>query len=229
MTTLLEADVSRETFEGLDATDNDIHDAIPGAKTGDPDAPYGFTESGTPRRKPGRRPGQRTGTGKAAVKTIPAPTKKAIPKPPAPKKTQVDYRPAMLKLGGEFIGTAAIWGLMKDDVRILADTATVANAFPHIVEGLNTAADKWPLVASILDRVLPMAEFASSGGALVLMAAQLCVNHGVMPPGLIPGTASPERVVTAFIEQQMKANPEFAETVAAIQLARSQSTPSPAA
>jgi len=226
MTALLEADVSRET-EGLLNGEEPLFDTPgPGTKTGDSDAPYGYTNSGTPRKAPGRKPGQRIGAAKAAQKTIPAPPKKTIPSPgKAPKKTQVDYRPALLKLGGEFIGTAAIWGLMKDDMRVLADTAAVATAFPSIVDSVNTAADKWPVVAAILDRVLPMAEFAKSGGVIVLMAAQIAVNHQMLPPGLVPGTATPERLVSNFIEQQMQASPEFAETVAAVQQMRNAARP----
>lgn len=219
--TLLDDDVSRET----DPFAEGYSEPIPGAKTGDDDAPYGYTSDGKPRSKPGRKPGQvypaQKAAAKAPVKAIPAPAKKSIPsgmKPP--KKTQVDYRPPLLKLGGEFIGTAAIWGLMKDDMTIIADTAAVATAYPAIVDSLNTAADKWPVVAAILDRVLPMAEFAKSGGSIVLMAAQIAVNHKVMPPGLVPGTTTPDNLVSSFIQAQVAENPEFAATVAAIQQMR---------
>lgn len=217
-------DVSRETMAAIEDVFGEGTPPIPGKKTGDEDAPYGWTSDGRPRSKPGRKPGQQYATSKATGKAVPPPAKKAIPRPgPAPKKTAVDYRPALLKLGGQFIGTAAIVGLMKDDTRLMADTATVANAFPAIVEGANTAADKWPIVAAILDRVLPMAEFAQSGGAFLLMVAQICVNHALMPPGLIPGTTTPERLVTSFIERQMKESEEFAMAVVAIQEAKAAS------
>lgn len=221
MSVQLEDDVSRETMAAIDDVFGEGTPPIPGKKTGDEDAPYGYTSDGKPRAKPGRKPGQQTGTGKAREKPIAAPPKKTIPRTaPAPKKTAVDYRPALLKLGGQFIGTTAIVALMRDDTRTMADTATVANAFPAIVNGINTAADKWAIVAAILDRVLPMAEFAESGGAFVLMVAQICVNHAWMPPGLIPGTTTPERLVSAFIERQMKESEEFAMAVVAIQQAK---------
>lgn len=229
MTTLMEAPVSRETEGQLNGEEPLFDAPTPGTKTEDPDAPYGFTSTGAPRKAPGRKPGQRPGTGKAAAKTIPAPPKKAIPTASkGPKKTQVDYRPALLKLGGEFIGTAAIWGLMKDNVTTLADTAAVATAFPAIVDTVNTAADKWPLVAAILDRVLPMAEFAKSGGVIVLMAAQIAVNHRMLPPGLVPGTHTPETLVGNFLQAQMAENPEFAATIAAVQQMKGAAAPQPA-
>jgi hypothetical protein len=219
MTTVSDHDVSRETEELF----GEGTPPIPGEKTGDPEAPYGFTAANVPRAKPGRKPGQRTGTGKSAAKAIPTPAKKTIPRQaPAQKKTQVDYRPALMSLTGEFIGAASIWGLMRDDMKMIANTATVWRAAPSIVEGINTAADKWPMVATVLDRFLPLAEFGKSGGAVLVMVAQLAVNQGMMPPGLIPGTMAPERLATTFIEEMMKTNPDFAEAVAAIQAARGQ-------
>jgi len=196
----------------------------PGTKVDDATAPYGFTRENAPRAKPGRKPGQKTGTGRAAAKTAPAPPRKAIPvpKPPAPKKTTVDYRPALMNIGGELIGSAALWGLMKDNMVMLSDAAAVGNAFPAIVDGVNTAADKWPLVASILDKFLPLAEFGKSGGSVVIMMAQIAVNHGKIPPGMVPGTATPDRLVSSFIGRQMLENPEFAEAIAAIQAQKGQ-------
>lgn len=229
MSTAVMDDVSRETT-GLFEGEEPLFDApTPGTKTDDPQAPYGFTTDGKPRAKPGRKPGLRKAPMKAAGKAIPAPQKKAAPRtPPAPKKTQVDYRPALLSLGGEFIGSAAIWGLMKDNMRILANTAAVATAYPDVVDGINTAADKWPIVAAILDRVLPMAEFAKSGGKVVWMFAQIAVNHQLMPPGLIPGTMPMDKLVASFLQQQAEMNPDFAATVAAVQQMRGMTVPTPA-
>lgn len=229
MSAIVDDDVSRETKAAIDEVFGEGTPPIPGKKTGDEDAPYGYTSEGTPRGKPGRKPGQ-SATRKAPAKAVTAPPKKAPgPRPPAPKKTTVDYRPPLMKLGGQFIGTTAIIALMKDDTVLMADTATVANAFPAIANGINTAADKWPVVAAILDRFLPMAEFAESGGAFLLMAAQIAVNHRALPPGLIPGTTTPERLVSAFIERQMKESEEFAMAVVAIQEAKAAQNGSQAA
>lgn len=217
--------VSRETESPMPGEeplfDPILGTPIPGTKTDDPEAPYGFTHEGAPRRKPGRKPGQRTAIRKA-TRTAPPPPKKATtrPGPPAPKKTQVDYRPALLSLAGDLVGSAAVWGLMRDDMLIIADTATVWRATPSIVDGINTAADRWPVVGSLLDRFLPLAEFGKTGGAAVLMVAQLAVNHRMMPPGLIPGTTPAEAVASAFIEEMVRTNETFAQTVAAIQAAR---------
>lgn len=224
MNAVLDQDVSRETAELF----GEGTPPIPGEKTGDPDAPYGFTAEGAPRAKPGRKPGQQSGTGRKPVKAATPPAKKTIPRTPPPqKKTQVDYRPALMSLAGEFVGAASIWGLMRDDMKMIANTATVWKATPSIVEGINTAADKWPIVATTLDRFLPLAEFGKSGGAVLVMVAQLAVNQGMMPPGLIPGTTAPERLATSFIEEMVRTNADFAEAVASIQAARGLVQPPP--
>lgn len=220
MTTLLEAGVSRETESLMDGEEPLFDSPNPGTKTGDPDAPYGYTNSGTPRKAPGRKPGQKTSTAKTTTKAIPTPPKKTIPGPPKPKKTQTDYRPALGNLAAQFIGTAAIVGLMRNDMKVLADTAAVANGAPAVINLINTAADKYTFVAAVLDRVLPLAEFAQDGGSIVVMLAQIAVNHQVMPAGLIPGTTTPDNLVSSFITRQMAENEEFAAAVAAVQQMR---------
>jgi hypothetical protein len=185
------------------------------------EAPYGLTADGAPRAKPGRKPGQRTGTGRqasTAKKTIPAPPRKATPiKPPAAKSTTTDYRPAIKALLGEGVGSLAVIGLMRDEMTLVADAATIADAVPALADVTNLAAEKWPVVAAILDRFLPLAASAKSGGTILLMAAQLAVNHGKMPPGLIPGTVSAETKVSKFIADQIAVNPDFAAMIAGIQ------------
>jgi hypothetical protein len=215
------ADVSRET-EGLMEGDEPLPEMpLPGAKTGDPVAPYGFTTDGKVRGRPGRKPGARKATGAGIRKAIQAPPKKAPARPaPPPKKTATDYRPALMSLTGDLIGSAALWGLMRDDMTIIADTATVWRAAPTLIDGLNTAADRFPVIATVLDRFLPLAEFGKSGGAAVLCVAQLAVNHKMMPPGLIPGTTTVEALASSFITEMVKTNEDFAAAVAAIQEAQ---------
>lgn len=186
-----------------------------------PEAPYGVTATGAVKAKPGRKPGQRTGTGRSrTTKTaIPAPPRKATPSrpPTAAKSSKTDYRPALTKLLGEGVGSVAIVGLMRDDMTLLADAATVADAVPAIADVANLAAEKWPVVAAILDRLLPIGEFAKGGGAVVIMCAQLAVNHNKLPAGLVPGTVPRDVKVSSFISEQMTSSPDFAAMIAGIQ------------
>jgi len=198
---------------------DDLPPPAPGSRLDDADAPYGFTVDGNVRDKPGRKPGQPNGTGRAAQKAA-AGTKKAAPTPPpkkatAPKqappakKTAVDYRPGIMNLLGQGIGTAAILGLVRGRHDIMADAAAVDQGAPALAELANQAAEQWTFVAAILDKLLKIGPFAASGGGVLIMLAQLAVNHRVMPPGIVPGTVAPERLISNFIDKQLAESDEF--------------------
>jgi len=221
MTIEMDIDVSRETEELFEnefgevsrETTEDYSPPVGGVKTGDPDAPYGFTSDGKVRAKPGRRPGQKTGTGKTASKATTAPPKKAAgPTRPAARKTQVDYRPALMNLSGQAISALAITGLIRNNMTALADAAALANGQVGLVEMLNTAADQHAFVGAIFDKVLKFGPYAEGGFSLAIMVGQVLVNHGVIPAGLMPGTQTPAALVDAFIARQMAESDTFRAT-----------------
>lgn len=199
-------------------------------------APYGYQADGvTPKAKPGRRPGQRNGTGQTArkattaAKTPGAPaTKKTANKPPQ-QTTEVDYRPGIIGIIGQ--GTAAVltFGVMKGDPALIADAATVDNAAPAVAEMVNQAADQWPIVAAVCDKVLAIGPHASGVVALVGMFGQIMVNHGMLPAGLIPGTVAREQLAKAYVDKRAAESEEFRQVLGFIrdQQQRSQA-PAPA-
>jgi hypothetical protein len=203
--------------------DPGVEPPVPGTKTGDPAAPYGYTRDGNVRGKPGQRGTARKGTAKASQRPAgprsasggsaggPPPPGKTAPKqaPPPAKKTVVDYRPGLMELGTQGVTTMAIVGLMKQRTDVLQDAAAIDAGLPSAAELLNQAAEQWTFVAAMLDKLLKFGPYAASGGGVLIMLSQLAVNHRMMPPGLVPGTVAPEQLIPNFIEKQMAESKEF--------------------
>lgn len=201
----------------------------PGTATGDPDAPYGYTSDGAPRGKPGRKPTApkpaaapkpRAATS-STTRTPPAPGKKTAPKtPPKPKTTTVDYKPGIVKLVGEIAGTMAVAGLVRGSVVTIADAAVIESNAESIADLANTAADRFPVVATILDKVLTAAPLAAGAGALLLAAAQIAVNHGVIPAGMVPGTVAPDVLMNNYVQARAAQDESFMATLQTVMAAR---------
>lgn len=189
-------------------------------------APYGVNADGTPKAKPGRKPGQRNGTGKAAQKaataprTPPAPSAKRTPAKPPQRKTQTDYRPGVTALLSEATGAVLTIGVLKDDPALISDAAALDNAAPAVAETLNAAADSWPLVAAVLDKVLTVGPHASGMLALVGLVGQIGVNHGWLPAGLVPGTMPRDQLAASYVQRRAAESEEFAAILAFAQKAR---------
>lgn len=194
----------------------------PGSKTADPNAPYGYTADGAPRGKPGRKPSGKAPAApapkKAAQKPPTAPTPKkaaGTPRPPQ-KAARVDYTSAIGALLGQFIAPATIVAVAKHDSTLLADCAAITDGVPAMGQVANWAAEKWPVAAAILDKVVAFGAVAGPAGGLIAMAAQLGVNHGLIPPGLVPRTLPPAEYATRFVERKMQEDADFAMAIQAI-------------
>lgn len=202
------ADVSRETTDEFGAP-------IPGAKTDDPTAPYGFTNDGKVRGRPGRKPGSFRATikapTKAPTKASPPPPKRASSGPPkaTAKTTQIDYRPALMALSGEAIGAVAVTGLIRGSVTTVADAAALSGGQSALVNLTNNLGNQYAVVGAILDKLLTIGPYASDGASVLVMVAQLLVNHKLMPVGLVPGTKTPEALMNDFVAQQMAESESF--------------------
>lgn len=237
MTTLTAPPTAEDSGYGLGYDDDQAADPAadvlpPVVVTPADAAPYGYQADGvTPKKRPGRRPGQRNGTGQAAQKgttasKTPGPpvAKKAASKPPQ-RTTQVDYRPGILGLFGQGTMAALTLGVLRQDPALIADAATVDNAAPAIADAINTAADQWPIVAAVCDKVLTIGPHASGLVALVGMVAQIGVNHGLLPPGLVPGTMSRDQLAAAYVKRQAEASEEFRLVLAFAQQHQAAATP----
>lgn len=189
-------------------------EAAPGTKTGDPHAPYGYTRDGKPRAKPGVK--KRTGGTQRSTTTRkipPAPSAKSGPPRPPSQPAQPDYRAGFLGLVGEGIGAIALVGLMRGQAPLIADAAAIDNAAPALADLVDRAANQWPIVAAILDKVLAVGPHVGNMGALVVALGQLAVNHRRLPAGLIPGTVDPDTLGRAFIAKRAAENEQFASVL----------------
>lgn len=238
MTATLEltADAIEPEFPGM--SDDELSAATPGAKTGDPHAPYGYTADGQPRSKPGRKPGAsgtKPPTGPTPRKsagpttTPPAPPKKrttgGAPKPPS-KAAQTDYRPGIVALLGEVAGAMALGGVMRGSMPLIADAATIDQHAPGVADLANTAAARFPVVAAILDKVLTGAPLVGGGMSLVLLMGQIAVNHGAVPAGLVPGTVAPDALVQNYMARKAADDEAFRAAMdAAFQAANTMRAP----
>jgi hypothetical protein len=163
-----------------------------GQKTDDPEAPYGRTKSGVPRRKPGR-PSNNTGPG------IPRPTKRASPK--TAKKTVVDYRPGIL--GILQIPAFALGAAGQFNETFALDGAALSMHAPGIAEALNELADSNPAVAAALDRILAAGPYGAIIGACLPLAMQIAANHKRIPDMMARGAGAMPR--DEFREMLLKA------------------------
>jgi hypothetical protein len=168
-------------------------------------APYGRVASGPEKGRPKSKPGRPRKAAGARKATPPPRPKKAAPSKTDPD--EVDYRPGIRGLLGDAVASVAIAGMMRVNTPqgrlLLADAATVDSLTEPVADIVNLAANRIPWLARGLDVVLKVSPHAVTTGALTIGVAQLLVNHGVIPAGLVPGTQPVENVMEDFINRHM--------------------------
>lgn len=130
---------------------------MPAPAKKDPEAPFGRTKDGTPKKRPGGRP--------AKPQVMAAPAKAAGT---APK----DFRPGLRQL----FGTA--WSLTS--LVDQADAGAILLATPALVEGWNGVAQRNPRVGKVLDYLTDGAELGGVAIATLMLGMQIAANHGAV-------------------------------------------------
>lgn len=172
----------------------------------DPEAPWGRKADGTPRRRPGRPPKEGT-SGEA-----PAPPRTSTSTSGSGSKSgskssgsksgskssgskRADYKRGVRELLGLPAAALAAAGGSLGRADLVADGATVDRHADGIAQAADSVAQHDPRFAQVIERVLAGGPWAALASALVPMAAQVAVNHGVLSPGIM-GTVSPETLIS---------------------------------
>lgn len=182
---------------------------VPAPSSDDPDpaAPWGRKADGTPKAKPGRR---KTGESPAAPPMRPAGTKgRRTSAPSAPGRPGRSTDAAAATYSKVVADTLAVpaalllgWGMQANSPALAADGAVLIEGTPALADAVGRLAVDVPQVAAILDRLAQASPYAALVTAAGMIVAQIAVNHGAIPPGLIPGTVGPEALIQRVAEKQ---------------------------
>lgn len=145
-------------------------------------APLGFNLDGSPKK---------TRAGRPRKGTPGAPPKKSTRRTPRPAATPTgpDYRSSIIGLLQLPAGALTAAGMVNPILAL--DGLTIAIHAPTVAEALNDLAQSNPAVAAALDYVLQVGPYGAIIAAIIPMIAQILVNHGTIPAGIM-GTLSPE-------------------------------------
>ncbi|HEY9250922.1 MAG TPA: hypothetical protein VIO38_17395, partial [Rariglobus sp.] len=61
----------------------------------------------------------------------------------------------------------------------------------------------------ILDKVLAVGPYADGSLAALVFVGQVAVNHGAIPPGIVPGTVPPATAIETYLTKMAAEDPDF--------------------
>lgn len=166
----------------------------------DPDAPWGRTRDGKPRRKPGPRGPRNRGTSRSSSPK-PPPRVAGSSRTRPPSSSGPDYGEAIRGV------LQAVAFPLAMTPATLPDAAAIAAYGPGLADALAALARERPEVAAVLDKLLAVGPYGALFAAAVPLLGQLAVNHRLLPVevGRLVGAQDPEALVRSFIPDQAAA------------------------
>jgi hypothetical protein len=193
--------------EGADGVDPDDDPAGGGAVPDyDVDAPFGRFANGKPRKSP---KGSRAATSKPTAKRRGPAAPRKVSGATAARKRGPDYVGASVPVIHLAQAATGMLGAATKDPAWSADTATLVVFEPQLAQTSGDLADQHQVWARTLDKLSTGASWAPALGIAVAFGAQILVNHGLLPPGLM-GTRAPEQLMAdaATVVQMREAKAE---------------------
>lgn len=186
--------ISVDDFEPPDdesAGDGPFDPEFPGST---PDAPYGFTQAGKPRK---RRPNG-SGTGKTGGK-----------RPGRRKRSTVNYAGIVHDLIMSVATPLVTIGAATGNKTLLADGWLLGDRAEPVATAMGEIAQQEERIARALEKIAEVTPYAALTAAIMPAIPQLLVNHGVLKPGVM-NTIDPDDIAATFMRTQpAPAEPSF--------------------